>query len=224
AARDDDIVERERADDLAAAAQQYRLEHRPLLDLEAALRDVGESRIELADGRHREETEATEVHAEKRHASRREGARGVEHRAVAAEYAGDLDPHELALVHRVESDIDDLMTSCAHANCGVARRACGPATAGTPDAPRRSATATTASARAATSRTIPPRPTASRPASNCGLTSATTSPAGRRWASEGGRARRSEMKDTSATMRSTGSGTSTPSRAFTPSITTTRGS
>ena len=53
-----------------------------------------------------------------------------------------------------------------------------------------SATATTDDARAALSRTIPPFSTASRPASNCGFTRATTAPRSRRWRKEGGSASR----------------------------------
>src|SRR5262245_36816607 len=65
-----------------------------------------------------------------------------------------------------------------------------------------------------------------RPASNCGLTSATTSPRGRNTGGTTGRICRSEMKETSIVTMSTGPGRSDGCRcrALKCSITTTRGS
>src|SRR6266700_2609500 len=79
----------------------------------------------------------------------------------------------------------------------------------TPAAPRPSsaaaaATERTAAAQARGSRTTPPLPTASLPASNCGLTSSSSSPSGRVAPASAGSTSRREMNDRSATVRSTG--------------------
>ncbi len=66
--------------------------------------------------------------------------------------------------------------------------------------------------RVCSDRTTPPRGTSLRPASNCGLTRTTASPPGFTRAITAGRTSRSEMKETSTTARSTGSGTSASER------------
>src|SRR5438093_285228 len=278
-ARDRGTAARERsarASSRSSVGAPRRDPHRALLQLIAARGDVTERGVELLRGRDREEAEMADVHAEQRHAVGRERASGVEHRAVAAEYACDVEAVELRVLHVVEAHLADAVTERLDAlrrdsrlvhraleararadrdlhsaarraasyktksSGGAApRRACtkisrlpsrparregATAMTGTRASASASATLTTAFARSAGSRTIPPRPTASRPASNWGFTSATMSPSSRRCRSDGRSTRRSEMNETSATMRSTVSGRSTPPRAFTPSITTTRGS
>ncbi len=83
-----------------------------------------------------------------------------------------------------------------------------------------------AAARATASRTTPPLPTFSRPTSNCGFTSATSSPPGSSFGSTAGSTSLSEMKLTSMTITPTGSGSSSSvrKRAFTRSFEITRGS
>ena len=72
---------------------------------------------------------------------------------------------------------------------------------------------------------MPPLPTRAGPTSNCGLISATSTAPGRASASAGGSALASEMNERSATIQS-GGGTCAGgrSRAFSPSMTRTRGS
>ena len=76
------------------------------------------------------------------------------------------------------------------------------------------------------SRTTPPEPRRSRPASNCGFTSATIAPPGDRYARARSRMVRSEMNDASTTIASNGSpNASSPSlRKLVRSITVTRSS
>src|SRR5436309_755284 len=262
--------------DAIPRAHEPRLKHRALLDLIAARGDVTERGVELLRGRDREEAEMADVHAEQRHAVGRERASGVEHRAVAAEYACDVEAVELRGLHVVEAHLADAVTERldalrrgsrlvhraleARARAdrdlhSAARRAASYKTKSSGGAaPRRactkisrlpsrparregttamtgtrawasaSATLTTAFARSAGSRTIPPRPTASRPASNWGFTSATMSPSSRRCRSDGRSTRRSEMNETRATKRSTVAARSTSPRGFSPCLTTTRGS
>jgi hypothetical protein len=81
-------------------------------------------------------------------------------------------------------------------------------------------------ARAASSRTTPPLPTCSRPTSNWGLTSTSTSTAGAHCASTAGSTFVAEMNETSTTTRP-GRSAKEPggsSRALTRSSTVTRGS
>src|SRR5207302_527965 len=78
---------------------------------------------------------------------------------------------------------------------------------------------------AAGSRTRPPRPTASRPSSNWGLKSATTSAPGTARAATGPRTSRSEMKDRSrVTSEGAGPGSRVRVRRLVRSRTVTRGS
>ena len=72
-----------------------------------------------------------------------------------------------------------------------------------PSSPATAATPRIAPALACGSRTTPPRPTCSRPTSNCGFTSTTRSPSGSTHPSRAGNTSRSEMKDRSATTSST---------------------
>ena len=76
------------------------------------------------------------------------------------------------------------------------------------------------------SRTTPCLPTSPRPASNCGLTSATTVPSGARQGSSGGRISLSEMNDTSMDANAAGCANQPGSiyRAFVRSMTVTRAS
>ena len=53
---------------------------------------------------------------------------------------------------------------------------------------------------------MPPFPTAPLPTSNCGFTSATTSPGGLMSSRTAGNTSRNEMKETSMTARSAGTG------------------
>ena len=74
------------------------------------------------------------------------------------------------------------------------------------------------------SRITPPRPTSSRPASNCGLTRTSASQPGFASRSAGGNAMRTLMNETSHVTRSGANGSSVSSRAFVRSSTVTRGS
>ena len=82
---------------------------------------------------------------------------------------------------------------------GAGDRRCRPSpTRSNPSAlPRPAPRRATTRACTAGSRTMPPLPTSSRPASNCGFTSATTSAAGASSGGTTGRMWRSEMNDTS---------------------------
>src|SRR5439155_20835524 len=95
AARDDDVVQGERAHDLFAPADEARVEQRALLYGEAPGEDVGHGLVELVDRRHGEEAEAPQVHTEDRDVEGRESTRRAQHRAVAAEYERDLRPLDL---------------------------------------------------------------------------------------------------------------------------------
>src|SRR6266540_2979867 len=118
----------------------------------------------------------------------------------------------------------------SHRNSSTLPEGPGSGEGHTPAAPRPSsaaaaATDRTAPAHARGSRTTPPLPTASLPASNCGLTSSSRSPPGRVAAARAGSTSRSEMNDRSATVRSTWPPIASASRKRTlrPSCTWTRG-
>src|SRR5260221_494946 len=232
-ARHNDVIERQGFDVGGTGPRDAGLEQRPILAGPPAGGDLREQMVEIVERATREEAQAAEIDAEDGDAQRRQRPRRPEHRAVAAEYARDLHPGDLAgKSGGVERELDHLVATSTralgavvgrvhrelpigpyregelHSAASAARSRMRPgvspgspwrlcmkisrlpsrparcdaamATVPIPTAVNASATATTAAARSFGSRTMPPRPTASRPASNCGLTSATTSPPSRR--------------------------------------------